>query len=327
MGIINDNDMEIVMQGDQKKVIRKMLSNRLFCLFEMPVDKPEKLTSAFSSSVFFSFINNSLVSAFAIRDPGSKTLYEKCENYLIMYCKRADDEESRRIFGNNVERITGKMESAVVSFPSIDKVITYLNAKELFRITNYMQYGNMEAMKVHDFLEKQLFLWKDSESDFILRDEVCDVRVFLNCISGTQFESGDSFRPGNILNIDVGQRIVDVFLAKSKKYHNDRNYYSAEYVSRTEEIQARYFVTRFHSNTQWDADPVNIVNARISAFLLPGSVSDNEIKTLPPIKITHNNAKGEAYMINSIHVNSDIFHDVAEFEEYLDSYFLYFSFD
>jgi len=52
MAIVNDNDMEIILKGSEKEVIRKMLKNRLFCLLEMPVQKPKRFNSSYSSSIF-----------------------------------------------------------------------------------------------------------------------------------------------------------------------------------------------------------------------------------------------------------------------------------
>ena len=41
MAIINDNDMEIILKGNQEETIRKMLKDRLFCLIKMPAKKTE----------------------------------------------------------------------------------------------------------------------------------------------------------------------------------------------------------------------------------------------------------------------------------------------
>ncbi len=75
MSIVNDNDMENILKGAQElDVIRKMLDNRLFCLIRMPSEKPKKIISDFSSSVFVGSMNNGLRRSFAIRNEGLKTL-------------------------------------------------------------------------------------------------------------------------------------------------------------------------------------------------------------------------------------------------------------
>ena len=324
MGIVSDNDMEIILKGSQQKVIRKMLDDRLFCLIKMPVKKPDSYVSRVSSSVFVARMNEyHLTRSFSIRAAGSKTVYGECEYYLSIYADRGSTEKDRGIFDHSIGRIT--KQCGTVEKPSIDELITFLKGKELVMITNYMHYGNFEQLKVKDFLENQLLLWKDSESKFFRRDETCDIRVYLSRTDDSPF-SGYGFYPDDICDFDIRQRIVKLFEKYSKKYYNDKQYYSAEYEARTEDVQAAYFVTRFCSNDQWEANPICIVNSRLSVFILPGTVSRKEANNLP-VKKTRKLATGEEFVIDSIHVNSDIFQDMDEFEEYIDSYFVYFGCD
>ena len=88
-----------------------------------------------------------------------------------------------------------------------------------------------------------------------------------------------------------------------------------------------YFLTRFHSNTCWSADPVNIVNVRVSTFVLPGTITPKKAKNLPLKKKTRNDVSGAEYMIESIHCNSDIFPDMDEFKKYIGTYLAYFAYD
>jgi hypothetical protein len=67
--IVNDNDMEVILNGSQEQVIKKMLANRIFCLLKLPAKKPERCRSDFSSSVFVSNMNSLPFSrALAIRN-------------------------------------------------------------------------------------------------------------------------------------------------------------------------------------------------------------------------------------------------------------------
>ena len=116
-------------------------------------------------------------------------------------------------------------------------------------------------------------------------------------------------------------------MKRSKEFYGVENYYSAEFETQTDEIQAAYFLTRFHSNTAWDEDPVNIVNARISVFVLPGTISPRKAKNLPLKKKTRNEVSGAEYMIESIHCNSDIFPDFDEFKKYIAYYLANFAYD
>ncbi len=324
MAIINDNDMEIIVKGSQVKVIQKMLKNRLFCMLEVPAQKPEKISSAFSSSIFVGFINDGLVRTFAIRDSGSKTAYENSEFYLSIYCERGKDLDSRKTFNNSMKRKKAQCISAKV--PTIKELLSFLNGKELILITNYMHYGNIEYLKVNDFLEKLLLLHKDSKTQFFRREESCDIRIFLSRFKDEPLNSESRLYSEDIGNLDIGQRITEL-LHKNSKYYFEKRYYSAQFEARSEGTNALYFVTRFHSNARWDADPVNVVNARISAFVLPGTLSYSKDSTIATTKMTKNYLNGTEYMIDSIHFNSDIFYDISELEEFLDSYFCYFSYD
>ena len=324
MAKIADNDMEIILKGNQEKVIRKMLDDRCFCLIKMPAEKPERCISRFSSSVFVGHMNSyGITRSFSIRRTGSKTPYENCEYYLSIYEKRGCDEEREKYFHSSIDRITRKC--GTVETPSLEELIAFLKDKEMVLITNYMHYGNFEQMKVKDFLEDLLLLWKDSESDFIRRDETCDIRVYLSRLDDSPL-SGYGFYPDDIREFDIRKRIVKLFEKYSKKYFNDKQYYSAEYEAITEDVQAAYYVTRFHSNDQWEADPVNVVNARMSAYVLPGTVPRKSVENLKKKKTRKEKTK-EEFEIDSIHFNSDIFYDMDEFEKYLDSYFIYFGYD
>lgn len=328
MAIICDNDMEIILKGSAEEVIRKMLKDRLFALIKMPAKKPEKYTSEFSSSVFVGFIG-SYNRSFAIRPAGAKTVYEDCEYYLTMYYKRGTGEDLKGYFDHSLERKEDVFLS--ITYPTVDELLSFLNDKELILITNYMHYGNFENFKAQDFLEDVLFLWDDSESDYIPTNDGCDIRIYLTRVNNSTNQD-NSFHTEDVRSFDIRRRTVDLLEGISKKYFSRDKYYSALYYSaefeaQEKEIQAAYFVTRFHSNLKWDADPVNIVIARISAFVLPGAVPPEKIKNLPADKKTKNLVNGAEYLIDSIHFNSDIFYDLTEFEDYLDNYFCYIQLD
>lgn len=61
--------------------------------------------------------------------------------------------------------------------------------------------------------------------------------------------------------------------------------------------------------------------------MLPGTVSSRRLKALPNKKKTRKSIGGAEYMIESIHVNSDILPDLDELKDYLDGYFCYFGYD
>jgi len=324
MAIINDNDMEIILKGAQElDVIRKMLDNRMFCLIKMPSEKPKEIISDFSSSVFVDHMNG-MFRSFAIRNDGLKTLYSDCEYYLSIYYRRGTDDERETYFVRSLEYI--KPYCLSITYPTLKELISFLRGKELVLITNWMGYGNMENLKVNDFLKDILFVWEECGSKFIRKDESCDVRVFVTHIDDNS-DTTNNLCLEDVRNFDIRQRIVDQFTEKSKKYYNKKDYYCAEFETQTKDVQAAYFLTRFHSNTLWEADPVNIVNVRISMFVLPGVISTRKAKKIPLKKKTRNIVSGTEYMIDSIHCNSDIFFDIDEFKKYISFYLEEFKLD
>ena len=325
MAIISDNDTEIILKGSQEKVIRKMLDNRLFCLIKLPAEKPKKMISECSSSVFVGRMNSGMDRSFAIRNEGSKIIYGDCEYYLSIYYQRGTDDENKGYFERRLE--WRKPFCFSITYPSMDELMTFLNGKELVLITNWMNYGNMEAYKVKDFMDELLFIWKECGSDYIRKDEFCDVRVFLTRVEDESSYPEYGLYCEDVRKFDIRHRIVDQFFKKSKGFFDDENYYSAEFETQTDDVQAAYFLTRFHSNTCWDADPVNIVNVRISAFVLPGMISPKKAKKLPLKKKTRNEESAAEYMIESIHCNSDIFPDFDEFKKHVATYLAYFAYD
>ena len=188
-----------------------------------------------------------------------------------------------------------------------------------------MYYGNVEALKTDDFLEDILFLWENREDEFILREERCEVRIYLTEIDDGHTNDSNLMRLMDVRKLKLEQTIIRILKDKSKRF-NSEGYYSVEYATQSETVQSSNFTTRFHSNTAWEADPINYVYVRISAFVLPGKVSLEDIDNTPQRRVT-TDFDGKNYFIDSIHFNSDIFSDIAEFEKYMDSYFCYFGMD
>ena len=326
MAIIADDDMEIILKGSQEKVIRNMLDNRLFCLIKMPAQKPERCISKCSSSVFVGFMNG-MDRSFAIRKEGSKTVYEKCEYYLSVFSWRGTSEEYRGYFEDGLKRRQERGGSLKITYPTTDELMSFLDGKELVLITNWMHYGSMESYKVDDFLKSLLFIWKECGSDYLRRDEYCDIRVYLNRIDKDGACPEHGLYGDDVREFDIREQIVNVLRSTSEGLYGKENFYTAEFETQDNDIQAAYFLTRFHSNTAWDADPVNVVNCRLSVFVLPSTISPRKAKDTSDNKKTTNKINGVEYVIDSIHCNSDIFTDVDEFKKYVFNYFDFFAYD
>lgn len=94
----------------------------------------------------------------------------------------------------------------------------------------------------------------------------------------------------------------------------DPENFVAEFECVSERLQSQHFLTLIHSNTAWEADPVNIFQFIISAYVLPGFVNKDSLVKMPREKLVRDNAKGKRYLLDSIHFHSDIYFDVKELQ-------------
>ena len=324
MAIINDNDMEIILKGDQETAIREMLRDRFFAVLKMPVKKQH--TSPVSSSVFVGHMNCMLNVTCAIRKRNTLTLFEDCEYYTCIYHKRGNksyetggSKNDKEIFDHGIERIA--FTGTEVTYPSVDEFLNFMSDKEMVYLTNYIEQHNMEIVKSKYFLNDYLLMRENYDEQFFRHDDYHDIRLFLTRVEDEGAYSEYGLYPEDIRNFDVKDTIVAYLRKISKDCFLDKSDYYLEYESQSHDIQAVYFATRFHSNPAWDANPVNLFNMRICAFVLPGTISPKKAKKMPMKKKTVKTDCGSEYVIDSIHVNSNICFDMVEFKNLLKGLF------
>ena len=319
MTINVDNDMEIILKGDQVTAIREMLRDRFFALIKMPAKKPE--CYKFSSSVFVGHMNRGFVNSLAIRQKGSLICFEDCEYYLVLFHSRDDDvfgpvrnnTDNKEFFDKCIEHIV--FPGTEVTNPSFDEFSVFMADKEFVYITNFVEEHNIEKEKSRRFLDDYL-LWSENYLNrFILNEDYLDIRIFLMRVEteGSYPEYG--LYPEDIRTFDIREKITDYLKKISKECFQDESDYFLEYESQSPDIQAVYFATKFHSNPAWSLDPESNFVFRICAFVLPGTISPKKSKKLPLKKKTSNSDTGSEYVIDSIHCNSDICYDLSEFKE------------
>ena len=272
MAIINDNDMEIVLKGNQETAIREMLRDRFFALLKMPKKKPERHTSKVSSSVFVGHMNGLLGYSFAIRKTESLTCFEDCEYYLSFYHARGNKtfetsggyENDKEIFDRGIGRIA--FEGTEVSYPSVDELLAFMADKEFVYLTNYIEDHNIEIVKSRHFLNDYMLMRENYDEQFFRHDDYHDIRLFLTRVEDESAYYEHGLYPEDIRKFDVKDKIIDKLRKLSKDCLEDKSDYFFEYESQSPEIRAVYFATRFHSNPAWDANPVNLFNFRICIF-------------------------------------------------------------
>jgi hypothetical protein len=325
MAIINDNDMEIILKGDQETAIREMLRERFFALLKMPVKKQH--TSPVSSSVFVGHMHGWSTHSLAIRKKGCLTVFEDCEYYLSIYHLRGNEFIERDgscvnlkdLFDRSIERIA--FPGTEVMYPSVDEFLAFMADKELVCLTNYIEHHNMEIVKSRHFLNNYMLMRENYDKRYFRHDDYHDVRLFLTRVEEEGAYAEHGLYPDDIRLFDVKDKIINYLRKISEECFCDKSDYYYEYESQSPEIRAVYFATRFHSNPAWDANPVNLFNFRICTFVLRGTISPKKAKKLPLKKKTMKTECSSEYVIDSIHLNSNICFDLAEFKDLLKGLF------
>ena len=88
MAIISDNNMEMVINGNQTDVIREILKDRLFFIGKMTADNHWTWYDVFAHP------RTPCVIVLAIRNANEKTRFENCKCYLCLNrCRNADKED------------------------------------------------------------------------------------------------------------------------------------------------------------------------------------------------------------------------------------------
>jgi len=181
--------------------------------------------------------------------------------------------------------------------------------------------GNVEHLITENFLNHFFLLRK--EKRFLLYDEFIDVRIFIRMIN-SKGSAHESLMPYDVRCLDINQKVLYWMHTNSLRYiedNADKTDFTVDFSVESERLQAQYFLTRFHSNKLWNLDPTCIFCFRISAFVLPGFVPDNEAQEFTEGNIAVSYKDGERYKIDSIHVNSDICYDLSSIRDWIKWHF------
>ena len=321
MSYHDSGSMEIVIKGDQTVALKEILRDRLFALGKMPSEKIGRQYDVFGHPVL------PYVHVCAIRNIGDKTQYNHCEYYLCLNYARKTVPESSSEFEEKIESV--RKRGAAVDYMTIEQLLEFLLDKELVFASGFMFFRENQEVKKRELLEDKILLLRDERySDHILYDNYYDVKIFLTKVDDGSDSSKD-LHTEKALDFDVVPRLTKLLREEFEGWYDyerfgkeDPNYhlryeddFCAEFEARSEEIQASYFLTRFHSNPYWSFDPVCMLCYRFAIFILPGSVSKEDYEKLSDDKRTIKYEDGSAYRIDSILQNGDILSDISVFED------------
>ena len=204
-----------------------------------------------------------------------------------------------------------------ISYSSIEELISMLSGKRLIYYNKFAEdHCNVEDT-VNRHMQDDVFNLIN-EDEYYLYREFFHVQVFLQRVSETNAEGHTVMMPSDVRNYDITSKLLSKLTEGSNTFYNDA--ITIRYEMESERLQAQYFLSKFHCNREWDADPVCVLNFRISSFILPGIFPAEKAYELSKDKIAYDINTGTKYVVDSIHIDSDICFDISEFNEWLKTY-------
>ncbi len=294
MGIINSYDMKILISGDQK-----VLNSNTYTLIRVKNEEHVYKSIGYSSPFYLRV--------------------EKSDG-------ERNNDELEFLFLSEKEKLSHKMTRSwnIIENTEISKELDnyqVLSDRNLFYQVSFIEsYGDVEKTIREHFFGQILNLRSDEYN--MLYDDYFDVKIFLREIGPQSITSSKWVRPIDIRNLSVNHIVLQQLKKCSEWYlEPDMDDFVTKFATVSDEIQAQYFLTRFHSNTLWSLNPVCILCFRLSAFVLPGYMTAELANGLPKKKIVRDNSDGAKYAIDSIHFNSDICFDIEELNDLIDGHY------
>ncbi len=311
MGIVNNYDMTVVMDGSQEAAIKEILRDRDFALLEMETVLDDKIIISINGITKRPLIEN--VEKLGIREKGANTTRKECGTFLIIDHKGTDA----------INELINKTETEKdinITRISKDELLSYLEKKELLFQTDDLQTsGNVEHFINKRFMENIFHVYNDEQK--LSYYEFLDVRFFLQRLKDDGEDTSSRIQPEDIRSFDLNEGYLSYLKDESReRYIEGQNDFDVEYAMISDELQAQYLLARFHYDPE-DDNSVCVYCFRLSAFILPG-ISSVKTDELADDQIATNVSTGEDYRIDSIHFNSDILYDCEELDNLIyDHYF------
>ena len=303
MGIINSyDDVRFVISNLTEADIRNIVSDREFVVIKVEPD----------------VIKNNPRSKLG-KNVDLKYLTGFCFDYYTLQIDDGNDACGRTYLYIRVQLPIQfhPSEGVSVLYPTVEELIPMVLGKRLIFSTGFAE----DCCGVEDVLNRKLqeyvFAMRN-EKEYYLYDSFFRVQVFLRKVSKGTASTLKVLTPADVRDFDVNEKILSKLKEESGRFYNDAEV--LQYASESAGLQAQYFLSKFHSNRNWNLDPVCILNYRISAFILPGRIPEEKAAEIPEAKLVRDLRSGTKYIIDSIHMDSDICSDLTEFNELVERF-------
>ncbi len=227
--------------------------------------------------------------------------------------------------GTNAAPLLAKVRDGIsIQYLSVEELIAMVLGKRLIYHAEYFQDHYCVESVINRKMQEHIFRLREEEEQeeeleeeldevYYLYDSFFSVEVFLQKTSDDGAEEQEFLQPADVRDFDINEKILSTLKKGSNSFYDDAM--TINYASVSDQLQAQYFLSKFHSNREWELDPVCILNYRISAFILPHSISKERVSDFPQDRIAYNIKDKTKYVIDSIHVDSDICFSLSEFNE------------
>ena len=204
-----------------------------------------------------------------------------------------------------------------ISYPLTDELVSMVSGKRLIYYNKFAE-DHCEVENTINWRMRNDVFNIINEDEYYLYHEFFRVQIYLQRTSETDTEEYTTMTPSDVRSYDITEKILTKLTKESNAFYDDA--ITIRYEMESEKLQAQYFLTKFHSNREWDLDPVCLLNYRISSFVLPGTFPSEKALELSEDKIVCDINTGDKYVIDSIHIDSDICSDLSEFNKWLERY-------
>ena len=318
VAIINEfNDVRFVFSGRNSDVVREIIRNRKHVLVTLRVSSCDRVYDDPLGPIrVYPYLE--------IIDKGVELSSSGLKKVLLMNRVRRDKESDDDYFDTYVEKIrrdVGRQVKVIsIEKPDEEELLTCVADKDfVFQRRNVLHYGDVEYKLLEDFME--ILLLRDVDS-WLMRDEYMDVKLFLQKYCRKSVAKNRHIAPLDIRNLNVNRKLLNVIREECTRRFHEPTDFCMEFRAESEQIQAQYMLTRYHSNPLWDANPVNVLCYRFSSFLMPGKRPGSDVDPLTKGNTAWDMTTGAKYRIDSAHYTTDICYELEELTKLMRAHYV-----